>query len=117
MRKVKVTGPARRDIARALRRSGEDFGAAARTRYRGLFDQALQALGDDPLRVGVRAIDDVRKGYFTYHLQSCLRANRSPAVKKPRHLIAFFVDDAGDVVVARVFHERQLLEKYFVEDN
>ena len=53
MRRIRVTGPARRDIAKILRHSGENFGNQRRDRYRRLIDQAMQDLGDDPTRVGV----------------------------------------------------------------
>jgi plasmid stabilization system protein ParE len=58
MRRVRVTGPARRDIAKILERSGAGFGDQALRRYRRLFEQALQDLGDDAARAGVRSIDD-----------------------------------------------------------
>ncbi len=112
MRHVRVTGPARRHIAKTLRRSGEDFGKQARARYRRLLDQALRELGEDPARIGVRAIDDIREGYFTYHLKSSVRSRRNASVQRPRHLIVFYVDDSGDVIVARVSHERQMLARY-----
>ncbi len=76
MRRVRVTGPARRDIAKILRRSGADFGNQARDRYRRLIDQALQDLGDNAARAGVRSIDDVREGYLIYHLKW---SRKSPA--------------------------------------
>ncbi len=112
MRRVRVTGPARRDIAKTFRRSGEDFGKQARARYRCLLDQALRELGEDPSRIGVRSIDDIREGYFTYHLNASVRSRRNASVRRPRHLIAFYVDDSGDVIVARVFHERQMLARH-----
>ena len=108
MRRVRVTGPARRDIANALRRSREAFGAPACERYRRLFGNAFRNLAEDPVRPGVRAIHEIRDGYFIYHLKSSARARREAAVRRPRHLIAFFIDDSGDVIVARIFHERQL---------
>ena len=116
MKRVRVTGPARRDVARALRRSGQDFGKQARERYRHLIDQALKDLEEDPTRIGVKAIDDIREGYFTYHLRSSARSRRPSSVRRPRHLIAFYVDDSGDVIVARVFHERQMLAQHLVDD-
>lgn len=112
MRRVRVTGPARRDIAKTLRRSGEEFGKQARARYRRLLDQALRELGEDSARIGVRAIDDIREGYFTYRLKSSVRRRRNASVRRPRHLIACYVDDSSDVIVARVFHERQMLVRH-----
>ena len=59
MRRIRVTGPARRDITKILRRSGAEFGGQARRRYRTLIQQALQDLGDDASRVGVQSVDDL----------------------------------------------------------
>jgi plasmid stabilization system protein ParE len=117
VRRVRITGPAQRDIARALRRSSEDFGARARERYRRLLDQALRDLAEDPDRVGVRPIDDVRVGYFAYHLKSSTKGTPKPTVHQPRHLLAFYIDDADDVVVAHIFHERQMLSRHLVADS
>ena len=117
MRRVRVTGPAQRDIARALRRRSEEFGTRARDRYRRLLDQALRDLGEDPNRVGVRSIHDVRDGYFTYHLQFSTKRRPKPSVRQPRHLFAFYIDDAGDVIVARLFHERQMLSRHLAAND
>ena len=69
MRRVRVTGPARRDIGKILQRSEADFGDQARQRYRRLIEQALPDLGDDAARVGVRPMDDIREGDLVYHLK------------------------------------------------
>ena len=74
-------------------------------------------LREDPNRVGVRPIADVRKGYYTYHIRSSTQRTPKPSVQQPRHLVAFYVDDAGDVIVARVFHERQMLSRHLVADD
>jgi plasmid stabilization system protein ParE len=117
MRRIRVTGPARRDIAKILGRSGENFGKQARDRYRCLIDQAMQDLGDDAARVGVQSIDDIREGYFLYHLKWSRKVSAGSAVRQPRHLIAFYVDDSDDIIVARVFHERQMLSRYLMEPD
>ena len=74
MRRIRVTGPARRDISKILQRSGAEFGDQARQRYRRLIDQALQDLSEDAARVGVQSIDDIREGYFLYHLKCSRKA-------------------------------------------
>jgi plasmid stabilization system protein ParE len=114
MRRIRVTGPARRDIAKILRRSGEDFGSQARDRYRLLIDQAMQDLGEDAARLGVQSINDIREGYFLYHLKWSRKASAGSPVRQPRHLIAFYLDDSDDIIVARVFHERQMLSRHLV---
>ena len=100
-----------------LRRSSDDFGPQARDRYQRLLDQTLMDLRKDPNRVGVRPIGDVREGYCIYHLRSSAERTPQPSVRQPRHLVAFYIDDAGDVIVARVFHERQMLSRHLVADD
>ncbi len=109
MRRIRVTGPARRDIAKILRRSGAEFGDQARQRYRRLIDQALQDLGEDAARARARSINDIREGYFLYHIKWSRKGSAGTSVRQPRHLIAFYIDDSEAIIVARVFHERQML--------
>jgi len=119
MSRIRVTGPARRDIAKILRRSGANFGNQGRDRYRRLIDQAMQDLGDDPARVGVQSIDEIREGYFLYHLKWSRKVSAGPPVSQPRHLIVFFINDSDDIIVARIFHERQMLSRHLAgpDDN
>jgi len=112
MSRIRVTGPARRDIAKILRRSGANFGNQGRDRYRRLIDQAMQDLGDDPARVGVQSIDEIREGYFLYHLKWSRKVSAGSPVRQARHLIVFCIDDSDDIIVARIFHERQMLSRH-----
>jgi len=109
MTRLRITALARNDIADALQRSRDDAGGWASERYHRLFGRALQDLQDDPARDGVRAVDEIRTGYSVYHLQSSSEAARGRPVRRPRHLLAFYIDDADDVIVARVFHERSMV--------
>ena len=117
MRRIRVTGPARRDMTKILRRSSAKFGDQARQRYRKLIDQALLDLGEEATRVGVQSIDDIREGYFLYHLKWSRKTSTGLPVRQPRHLIAFYVDDSDAIVVARVFHERQMLSRHLVRPD
>ena len=117
MRQIRVTGPARRDITRILRQSSAEFGDQARQRYRRLIDQALKDLGADANRVGVQSIDDIRKSYFLYHLKWSRKAPADPPVRQPRHLIAFYIDNSEKIIVARIFHERQMLSQHLSEPD
>ena len=117
MRRIRVTGPARRDITKVLRRSRSEFGDQARQRYLRLIDQALKDLGDDATRIGVQSFDDIRKGYFLYHLKWSRKTQAGPPVHQPRHLIAFYINSSNDIIVARVFHERQMLSQHLTEPD
>ncbi len=117
MRRIRVTGPARRDITKILQRSGAEFGDQGRQRYRRLVDQALQDLGDDAARMGVRSISDIRQDYLLYHLEWSRKGSTGSPVRQPRHLIAFYIDDSDDIIVARVFHERQVLSRHLADPD
>ena len=95
-----------------LRRSGDDLGNQARARWRNLIGRVLRHLGENPYRVDVRSIDDVREGYSIYHSSWNAGRERKGSVRHPRHLIAFYVAETGDVIVARLFHERQMLARH-----
>ena len=115
MRRIRVTGPARRDIIRILRHSSAEFGNQARQRYRKLIDQALEDLGDNAIRFGVQPINDIRKGYFLNHLKWSRNSPAGQPVRQPRHLFAFSIDTSDDIIVARMFHERQMLSRHLGE--
>jgi plasmid stabilization system protein ParE len=117
VRRIRVTGPAKRDIDNVLQRSGEEFGRQARQRYRKLIDQAIQDLSDDATRAGVRPIGDIREGYFIYHLKWSRKTLTDSPVGQPRHLISFYIDHTNAIIVARVFHERQMLSRYLKNHN
>jgi toxin ParE1/3/4 len=112
VRTVRLTGPARRDIASILRWTEDRFGADARTRYRMLIDAAIRELAENPDRPGVRSIADVRPGYWIYPLRFSRRQERRTLVARPRHLLAFCRYDDEVLVIARLFHERQVLERH-----
>ena len=102
------------DIQNLLRRSELDFGASIRSRYKQLLEQGFVDLIEDPQRFGVQSLDDVRIGYFSYHLKWSTRRCRSPGIRRPRHLLVFSVS-ADMITVAAVVHERELLEHHLGE--
>ena len=112
MRTVRLAPGAIADIRRILHRSTAEFGASAGARYKVLLDQALKDLGEDPRRVGVRPIPDVRPGYFVYHVKLSKPRVTTRTVRSPRHLVVFSVDSSDTVLVAAVVHEREMLERH-----
>ena len=92
MRTVRLAPGAIADIRRIFQRSNAEFGVDARTRYKALLEQALQDLGEDPRRVGVKAVPDVRPGYFVYHVKFSKPRATGRSVGHPRHLAVFSVD-------------------------
>lgn len=115
MRLVKIAATARRDIAKLLRNSENEFGASARARYKALIDQAIADLSEDTKRPGTRQIDEIRLGYFVYHLKFSRDGVVGESVGKPRHCLLYRCGDAGTLIIARLLHERMLLERYLTK--
>lgn len=111
MTALRITRAARADIKRILRRSETDFGEIIRNRYKTLLNTAMADVAHDPQRHGVRAVDEVRLGYFVYHTQWSKPNVSGPSIKRPRHLLLFSRDYTA-VTIAAVVHERELLSKH-----
>jgi plasmid stabilization system protein ParE len=109
---VRLTPGAIADIRGILQRSKAEFGAGVGVRSKVLLNQALQNLEEDPRRVGVRPVPDVRPGYFVYHVRFSKPRVTGPTVGRPRHLVVFSVDASDAVLVAAVVHEREMLERH-----
>jgi plasmid stabilization system protein ParE len=112
VRTVRLAPGAIADIRRILHRSKVEFGPGAGTRYKALLDQALQDLREDPCRLGVRPVPDIRPGYFVYHVKFSKPRVTGRTVGRPRHLVIFSVDSSEAVLVAAVVHEREMLERH-----
>lgn len=99
--KLRIAGPARRDIASALAWSAHSFGAAAKDRYQALIRQALANIASGALPAAV-ARPELGEGVQLYHLR---HARGSPAsVRAPRHVLAFRI--AGDTaIILRLLHD------------
>ena len=115
--KLRVAGPARRDIVDILRWSGEQFGAAAALRYDALIRQALCDLRTDPNRPGSRERPDLMaSGARTYHLFFSRDHVSGDRVKQPRHFLLYRVRPDGVIEVARILHDSRDLERHLPED-
>ncbi len=112
MRRVRLTRLAADDIKNILRRSESEFGEVARGRYKALIDRAIQDLAEDPGRIGCKGIEDVRPGYFIYHIKWAKARLSGPSVRQPRHLLVCSIDGDAGIIVAAVVHERELLERH-----
>jgi plasmid stabilization system protein ParE len=109
---LRLTRGALADIRRIVRRSKAEFGPSAEARYKLLLDQALQDLAEDPHRVGVKPIPDVRPRYFVYHITFSKLNVTGRAVGRPRHIFVFSIDGPQSVLIVAVVHEREMLERH-----
>jgi len=109
-RRLTLAAAARSDIANILRKSAADFGAEARARYATLIATALADLRADPACLGSADRSEILPGVRTYHPSHCRKRVGERAVGKPRHLLAYRVEDGGRVMVLRVLHDAMELE-------
>ena len=108
MRRLRVTDTAALDIAHILMTSRREFGRAAQTRYRALFEQARNDLRENPERVGVVPLEG--STLHLYHLRhSKRRLPHASRVAAPRHILAFKFNDRF-VEIVRVLHDAMDLE-------
>lgn len=114
MPRLRLTAPARRDIAALLDWSAEHFGAAGRRRYEALLEAALRDITADPLRAGSREEPKLAPGLRIYHLrQSRDRAKlREGAVRSPRHILIYRRTSEEIVTVLRVLHDAMDLVRH-----
>ena len=105
---LRLTGPARTDIARLLDWSAEHFGVAGRRRYETLIETALRDIAADPRRIGSREEPALGPSRRIYHVRlSRERAKvQHGSVRSPRHILVYRILEEEDlVVVLRVLHE------------
>jgi toxin ParE1/3/4 len=114
---LRVTGPARQDIARILKQSLQDFGEAAAERYATLLSQALADIAADPDRPGSRARPEIMiSGARTYHLEFSRTRVSGDRVKEPRHFILYRQREIDVVEVGRILHDARELSRHLPRD-
>jgi toxin ParE1/3/4 len=111
--RLEITLLAEVDLAEIFNTSAEDFGPLARRRYEDLVGAAFADLLADPLRLGSLDRPELRPNLRTYHLRySRARSRAKGRVAKPRHLIAYKVDETR-VLILRVLHDAMDLGRHF----
>jgi toxin ParE1/3/4 len=114
---IKLSGPARRDVAAIIKRSLHEFGEAASLRYEALIQQALCDIGADPERPGSKERPELMvKGVRTWHLALSRARVSGPGVKEPRHFIVYRRRGGGIVEVARILDHNLDLQRHLPED-
>ncbi len=113
VRRLIVTGPARRDIAAIIRWSVRHFGEPAARRYESLILQGLRDIAADPERAGsVSRPELMVEGAHTYHLSLSRSRMSSPKVKIPRHVLLYRCPRPGIVELARVLQDSRDLSRH-----
>ena len=113
--RLRLTVPARTDIADLLDWSAEHFGASGRRGYEALIKTALRDIAADPARLGSREESRLGPGRRVYHIRlSRDRAKgRHGIVRSPRHILVYRMLEKEDVVlVLRVLHDAMDLVRH-----
>jgi toxin ParE1/3/4 len=103
LRRLRVTGPATRDIDAVLEDSENRFGVAGADAYRALLTTAFLDLRISPARPTVKGRPGTPATLRFYHLRHS-RSRAPERIGRPRHLI-LFRDDGETVEILRVLHD------------
>jgi toxin ParE1/3/4 len=107
--RIRISAAADADIDEILEWTAARFGGAATERYWCLISSALRDLRRNPARIGSARRPEIVDDARTYHLRY---SRRESGVDRPRHLILYRVDAAGNVDVGRVLHEAMDLVRH-----
>ena len=103
MAQLRISRPARADLASILATSLERWGEDGRSRYAALLAAAMRKVAADPEGPTTRARTELAPGIRSFHLR---QARRAHGVGAPVHVLYYraTVDDSVEIV--RVLHER-----------
>ena len=110
-RPLRQTVLAQHDVRAILQRSEAEFGPAARRRYRGLIERALNALAASDRPPGSHTLPELGQAFCGYHLRFARAGQGARRVRRPRHVIVYRIDD-HQILIIRVLHERQLPSRH-----
>ena len=116
MARYRLSGPAKADIAEALRTSETRHGSDARLRYRGLLAAALRRIAADPLGRSTSDRSEVLAGLCSFHIRHGRNDSLEAPVAAPVHVIFYRAIEPGLVEIVRVLHERMEPGRHVVGD-
>ena len=111
--KLRITGPARRDIDAAIIWSLGKFGADARDRYRELISLALNAIASGAAR-GATVRPELGDGVVLYHLRHA--RGELAIVQSPRHFLVYRFD-GETAIILRMLHDAMDLPSRMADDQ
>jgi toxin ParE1/3/4 len=111
---VRITGPARRDIAAIMHWSLHEFGEDAALRYETLIFQAFRDIAENPERPGAQQRPELAQGVLAYHLRHSRERTRTRTVRTPRHFVIYRRQDSI-IEILRLLHDARELERHLAE--
>jgi toxin ParE1/3/4 len=103
MARLRISAPARADLAHVLAISLDRWGQAGQHRYRALIEAAFRALVSDPEGPTTRERSQLLAGIRSFHLR---HVRSDHGVGDPVHVIYYKVRRSASVEIVRVLHER-----------
>ena len=110
---LRLSAPARRDIAAIDHYTIRTFGEAAALRYLALIRHALYDIANDPALPGAKARPEAFNPEFRFnHLASSRQRIPGETVKEPRHFIIYRQRTGNIVEILRVLHDSRDLNRH-----
>jgi toxin ParE1/3/4 len=104
--RIRLSQPARADLAQILATSAERWGIDGQRRYIGLLAAAMRKLAADPRGPTTRDRSELLPGVRSFHLRHARGPGPEPSVRQPAHVLYYRIVEPNLVEIARVLHER-----------
>lgn len=104
--RFRVAHRAQTDLMIILGNGAEKWGAEASRRYGMALMRAMRQVASNPEGRLTRPRPEIRPGLRSFHLRHVRQNGRTPAVKRPVHVIYYRLAEPGLVEIARILHER-----------
>lgn len=112
MVQYRISEDARADIVDILGYSQAQFGLAARRRYQGLILATLEAIANQPDRIGSNDRDEISPGLRSLHLVHCRISSPAGRVQRPRHVVFYRLGADAVVEVVRLLHDAMEVQRH-----
>ena len=106
MARLRLSRPARIDVARIFAESAKRWGVEPGRRYAATLAAALHQVAEDPLGRVTRGRPELFPGIRSFHLRHARVDDRVSRVRRPVHVVYYRVIWPGLIEIIRVLHER-----------
>lgn len=110
--KITRTTKAEIDIASIREYTLKNYGSVATKAYLDLLRQTFKDLLSDPFRPGSKERPDIAPLIRSYHISLSKRRTSSNFIKKPRHIVFYFLSKPDEIVVLRILHDSADLQRH-----
>ena len=100
------------DITRIRDYTLKNYGSVATKAYLDLLRQTFKDLLSDPFRPGSQDRPDIAPHIRSYHISLSKQRTSSRIIKKPRHIVLYFLPKPDEIVVLRILHDSADLQRH-----